>query len=184
MYHLLRLWQYWEKEVRVWNTLFLAGASQGVSLYILKVFHHKPKPHFWGSFSCIRMKLLLILSAFVAFSGAMSFTQTSPTDGMMWVRRSMGWNSTIEIFQTPFFLSLRKSWKVRRVENIDNCCRSCGKKGDILWKGTFSIFKIYASLLILCEGAARNEPDLVAFHYQQRKRTCACFSSHPKVWNF
>ena len=129
MYHLRRLWQYWEKEVRVWNTLFLAGASQGVSLYILKVFHHKPKPHFWGSFSCIRMKLLLILSAFVAFSGAMSFTQSSPTDGMMWVRRSMGWNSTIEIFQTPFFLSLRKSWKVRRVENIDNCCRTCGKKG-------------------------------------------------------
>ena len=38
--------------------------------------------------------------------------------------------------------------------------------------------------LILCEGAARNKPDLVAFHYQQRKRTCVCFSSHPKVWNF
>merc|ERR1719278_1492124 len=90
------------------------------------------------------MKLLLILSAFVAFSGAMSFTQTSPTDGMMWVRRSMG-----------------KSWKVRRVENIDNCCRTCGKKG-----------------------AARNKPDLVAFHYQQRKRTCACFSSHPKRRGF
>ena len=88
------------------------------------------------------------------------------------------------LFPKFFFFFLRKSWKVRRVENIDNCCRTCGKKGDILWKGTFSIFKIYASLWILCEGAARNKPDLVAFHYQQRKRTCVCFSSHPKVWKF
>ena len=45
------------------------------------------------------------------------------------------------LFPKFFFFFLRKSWKVRRVENINNCCRSCGKKGEILWRNTFRKFQ-------------------------------------------
>ena len=68
-----------------WDTL--GGTLTWLSLYRrLIVFHQLPK----SQASCIRMKLLLLFSIFIAFCGATSLTQSSAKPGKMWVRKSMG----------------------------------------------------------------------------------------------
>ena len=89
------------------------------------------------------------------------------------------WNCSNPFFSLSGNLGRCVEWKISTT-----VAGPVARKVKFCEETLLEISKIYASLWILCEGAARNKPDLVAFHYQQRKRTCVCFSSHPKVWNF